>query len=1085
MQDVTLQVTTDVVFILLFGLTLGAFLRRRNGARLEIAALFGTLAGVVVLQGFTRLTGIPVPHGALISALLLLAQPYAVLRLVEHFRPLPTIQRIVGLVYLLGSWAVILINGGGSVGPGPTVGIILAFVYIEGYAAVAFVRAALTTRGVTQRRLVAVAVASGLLAMVILLAGLSAIVPAAAAPVRTLTSVLALASGLSYYIGFAPPRWLRRAWQMEVLRGFLRNLAGASAEDQLVAALDNLGPAAASAVGGKIAVIALGDETSNTLHVHLDPLNRAGLEEAGATEIDMAAASPVVARAWRERRPAVNDDPAAWGPWLRTLAGAFGGWKSALFSPLEAHGRLYGLLIVLLEQRSLFVEDALESLAALAEQAALAIESSRLYEEAQRGGSQRQALLDLSQALAEDTEVSAIARRMVDTLPALLPSTTWGLLLLRPSGDLEVVAAGGIAAGSRQGARLAAGTGVAGRAFRLGVPVVLGDVRSDADYVELLPGIRSELAVPLRHQQETIGVLNFESTTPDAFGDEETALAQIVAADAAMALARAQLMERLRVQNTELEKASRLKSEFLANMSHELRTPLNAIIGFSEVLLDPELNQMPDEQRSSFLDNIYRSGRHLLGLINDILDLSKVEAGRMEIHRVSHPLRDLVEGCAAIVQPLASKKAIRLDVSCEPADAMVDVDPARVKQILYNLLSNAVKFTPAKGRVSVTAEVTGEGARLAVCDTGIGIALEDQSLVFEEFHQVDQATTRQQEGTGLGLALVKRLVELHGGKVWLESSLGQGSCFTFFLPAGGTQEPGGNDMGANTGPVVQAEAAVGVVMNSGQRRPAGLPILVVEDERQAAELLALHLTRAGYDVYRATTAEEALVIVEQVHPFAVTLDILMPGRDGWDILATLKSDPATRDIPVVIVSIDDNRELGFALGATDYLVKPIDKEALLRTLSNLDDGGWKKKPTPLVLVVDDDPLARDLLSSLLAAAPYRVALAEDGAHALRLVHSQPPDVMLLDLMMPGMSGLEVVRELRGSPDTRGLPIVICTAKELTVEERQELRGQVQSIVQKGSGLNDLLVELAAATGYAERVTSAGAAGERGADANGR
>ena len=385
----------------------------------------------------------------------------------------------------------------------------------------------------------------------------------------------------------------------------------------------------------------------------------------------------------------------------------------------------------------------------------------------------------------------------------------------------------------------------------------------------------------------------------------------------------------LAAANRELEKASRLKSEFLANMSHELRTPLNAIIGFSEVLLDSELYDMPQGQRTQFLENIRRSGHHLLGLINDILDLSKVEAGRMELRRETIQLHELILGCVAIVQPLAYKKRITLDANSRAGDLTIPADPARVKQILYNLLSNAVKFTPEGGRVTVTAEIAESEARVAVQDTGIGITLADQAIIFDEFQQIDQGPARQQEGTGLGLALVRRLVELHGGRVWVESAPGEGSRFTFTLPVvGDTAQPIASLTRQRTAASEQMLGQLGDSKRS--------PILVVEDEREAAELLTLHLTRAGYDVYRASTGDEALDMARHIQPFAVTLDVLLPGRDGWEFLSALRSDPQLANVPVIVVSIIDNRELGFALGATDYLVKPIDNNALLGILQRLN-----------------------------------------------------------------------------------------------------------------------------------------------------
>ncbi|MDE3076913.1 MAG: response regulator, partial [Chloroflexota bacterium] len=509
--------------------------------------------------------------------------------------------------------------------------------------------------------------------------------------------------------------------------------------------------------------------------------------------------------------------------------------------------------------------------------------------------------------------------------------------------------------------------------------------------------------------------------------------------------------EELKEQSRRAEEASRMKSEFLANMSHELRTPLNAIIGFSEVLLDPELNNVPEDQHTQFLENIHRSGRHLLGLINDILDLSKVEAGRMELHPEMARLSELIRGCVAIVQPLAIKKQVDLRATCQPDNAGVLVDVARFKQILYNLLSNAVKFTPEGGQVDVAAQVIGSEARVAVRDTGIGIKPEDQDLIFEEFRQVAQGPARQQEGTGLGLALVRRLVELHGGRIWVESAPGAGSCFTFTLPA----QPDAREPVATPAKATKPTPEAPLVQ---PRQVTGLPVLVVEDDQEAARLITLHLARAGYEVHRASTADEAMEVARRLHPFAVTLDVLLPGQDGWDILTALKSDPETQDIAVIMVTVVDDRELGFALGATDYIVKPLNRDALLGALKRVD-GRRRGTRKLVVLVVDDDPADRQLLTSMLEKADCEVLLAENGMAGVHLARTESVDIVVLDLIMPGMNGFEVVRELRQSPETASLPIVICTAKELTPEERAELNGYVESIVGKSAEMTDLLSEL--------------------------
>ncbi|MHB8618274.1 MAG: ATP-binding response regulator [Chloroflexota bacterium] len=476
----------------------------------------------------------------------------------------------------------------------------------------------------------------------------------------------------------------------------------------------------------------------------------------------------------------------------------------------------------------------------------------------------------------------------------------------------------------------AAGTGCEGLDLALSQPpdLILLDI--------MMPGLNGyEICRLLRQHDATkavpVVVLTSLSDKADKLQALESGADDFLSkpVDRAELLARVSSLLRMRRLYEDLQKASRMKSEFLANMSHELRTPLNAIIGFSEVLLDPEFNQMSEKQRTQFQENIYRSGRHLLGLINDILDLSKVEAGRMDLRWETIQLNELILGCMAVVQPLADKKGIILDPRGLAGDASVAADPARVKQILYNLLSNAVKFTLDGGRVTVTAEISESEVRVAVRDTGIGIKPEDHGRVFEEFQQLDQGPARQQEGTGLGLALVRRLVELHGGQVWVESTPGEGSCFAFTLPmVEGAERP--------VEPATKHETASSEPTFGHIRDSERLTILVVEDDREAAELLTLHLTRAGYEVYRASTTDEALEMARRIQPFAVTLDVLLAGSDGWEFLSALKSDPQMANVAVIVVSIVDNREFGFALGATDYLVKPIDKNALLAILQRLD-----------------------------------------------------------------------------------------------------------------------------------------------------
>ena len=499
------------------------------------------------------------------------------------------------------------------------------------------------------------------------------------------------------------------------------------------------------------------------------------------------------------------------------------------------------------------------------------------------------------------------------------------------------------------------------------------------------------------------------------------------------------------------EEANRAKSNFLASMSHELRTPLNAIIGFSELLENHTFGDLNDRQQR-YVANVLTSGRHLLQLINDILDLSKVEAGHMELALSEFNVRTTLAEVRTIVGTLAMKKHLSLDLAVEGSICMLTADQSKFKQVLYNLLSNAIKFTPDSGSVRVTVRRApevglskgGEWMEVAVADTGIGLKPEDRERIFDTFEQVDSAYARQQQGTGLGLALSRRFVELHGGRIWVESEVGKGSIFRFVLPlvAGAvTAEPPSDNVGATSA--------------AQENRPL---VLVVEDDKQAGELLAHDLVQAGYRVAHAATGKQAVALAQQLRPDAITLDVLLPDQDGLKVLAQLKAIPETRTIPVVIVSLTEGRELGFSLGAVDWLVKPVNPANFLSAVRKAMVG-TDSPEVQTVLVVDDEPPTVELLTDMLKAQGLRVLAAHDGRQGIALARAERPNLIVLDLIMPGLTGFDVVQELRGHPETREIPILIFTVKDLSTAEREQLRGSVQAVVTKGAA-GALLHELA-------------------------
>jgi len=511
-------------------------------------------------------------------------------------------------------------------------------------------------------------------------------------------------------------------------------------------------------------------------------------------------------------------------------------------------------------------------------------------------------------------------------------------------------------------------------------------------------------------------------------------------------------------QNRQLEEASRLKSEFLSSMSHELRTPLNAVIGFSEVMKDGLAGPLTPQQ-GDYVGHIFQSGQHLLALINDILDLSKIEAGKVEVDFERVDLQALLDESVALLADKANAARVRLRLEPGTPQGVFLADKRRLRQIVFNLLSNAIKFTPSDGEVTVHARLVdraaaqnalpgfGVGMRMAlpasdfqhfvelsVVDTGIGIDPEDARRLFMPFTQIASQLTKRVEGTGLGLAMVRRLAELHGGTVAVTSQAGHGSCFTVWLPWRGAQP--------EARPTLPTSSAIAVdAPRAGSRRLA----LVVEDDDEAAALMGLQLESEGFDVHTVASAEAALSLTGSLRPDLITVDILLPGMDGWDFIARLRDLPAWADIPVVVVSVMADHRRGFSLGASLVLQKPVSRQALARGLERI---GLAPGGESTVLVVDDDPHAVELMATHLRQSGHVVLRAPGGAEGIELARRFRPDLIALDLEMPDVNGFNVVEALSGNPATSGIPVVIVTARQLTPAMRKRLNGHIHDIVDK-------------------------------------
>jgi PAS domain S-box-containing protein len=513
--------------------------------------------------------------------------------------------------------------------------------------------------------------------------------------------------------------------------------------------------------------------------------------------------------------------------------------------------------------------------------------------------------------------------------------------------------------------------------------------------------------------------------------------------------------EQTRQKNVELENASRMKSEFLANMSHELRTPLNAIIGFSDVLRDGLMGDLTEQQRG-FISDISSSGNHLLSLINDILDLSKVEAGKMTLDLETVQISSTLLNGLSIVREKAAARRIRLHLDAAADQGFLVADARKVKQIIYNLLSNAVKFAIEGGEVVVRADrvpraevghLSGasrgrslpladsdfsEFLRISVSDTGIGISSEGLQRLFQPFSQIDSGLARKFEGTGLGLAMVKLLAELHGGAVAVESEVGKGSCFTVWLPL---RTP---DTAAATPSQAPRTLA-----------PRGARVaLVVEDDPTASELIRVRLVAEGFSVLQASSAEAALAVAVQTPLSLITLDIMLPNMDGWAFLTAMRQVPALRHVPVVIVSSTSEPTRGFSLGAAAVLQKPMSRLELYEALVDLGLVPVPPGSTLKVLVVDDDPKSVELVALRLLGLASTVVRAYGGLEGIDAARTCRPDLIVLDLMMPDVNGFEVVEVLHKHPDTAQIPIVVVTAMPLTDEDRIKLTGYVTAIIDK-------------------------------------
>jgi signal transduction histidine kinase/ActR/RegA family two-component response regulator len=619
----------------------------------------------------------------------------------------------------------------------------------------------------------------------------------------------------------------------------------------------------------------------------------------------------------------VLDDPEYGRPDVQRVAG----FRTVLGVPMLVEDEVVGVLSLWRSEVDPFSERAIELVTTFAAQAAVAIRNVDLVRALQSRTTeladkveQLEALREIGHAVSSSLDLDEVLTTIV-THSVQLTDTDGGSLLEydAASREFHILAAYGTSPElleALQRTRISLDGTLVGRVCREGQPqsvAALENASRDPHLQRLhAAGWRSVLAVPMLNEGEIVGALLVRRRTSGDFSQDTADLLQTFASQSALAIVNARLFRELERKSGELQVASRHKSEFLASMSHELRTPLNAVIGFSEVLLQRMFGDINDRQED-YLRDILGSGRHLLELLNDILDLSKVEAGRMELEPSTFSVKGALEYGLAMVRERAATHAITLDLDVDRAIGDIVTDELRFKQVVVNLVSNAVKFSGDGGRVSVRAVRENDELRVTVADTGIGVAPEDQERIFESFQQAGRSRS-QSEGTGLGLTLCRRIVELFGGRMWLDSEVGVGSTFGFSVPQR-----------------VRAVEAEEALDDAG----SGPVIVVVEDDRRSLDLISLFLEGAGVQTVATRDGAEGLAAVRRHHTAAVVLDIRLPGMDGWGVLEALKADPATASTPVVVVTILDERAQALALGAAEYLVKPVGRDEVLAALGRV------------------------------------------------------------------------------------------------------------------------------------------------------
>ncbi len=748
--------------------------------------------------------------------------------------------------------------------------------------------------------------------------------------------------------------------------------------------------------------------------------------------------------------------------------------RSEMAIPLKLKGQVVGALDVQSNQPNAFDDDDITVLQTLASQISVAIDNAELFQQSTRRATEMSFLFSVTTAAASAETLHVALQNVANELQESLNALSVSMYLPQKYIDaeeneftlLEPVAL----AGSDQPlsemseVRLDAEDNLIAESARNRRPLIIDNIELQPNYVEVVGGARSAIVVPLTSGAQLIGLVGLESSDLSAYDNDTLTLLLTLSGTLSAIIQNQQLLEQVQQTNEQLRELDRLKSDFLANMSHELRTPLNSIIGFSRVILkgiDGPLTEMQEQD----LTTIYNSGLHLLNLINDILDQAKIAAGKMDLQFNYFEMKSVIDGVRSIGIGLVKDKPIDIYVDTAPGLEKVYGDEFRTRQVLLNLVSNAAKFT-RQGSITISTypvrdEETGlKMLRTDVTDTGIGIAEDDIHLLFEAFRQVDSSLTRTQGGTGLGLPIAKSLMEMQGGKMIVSSVVNVGSTFSILMPVEPimdeeekpkkktTDNLGGN----GSVEVVEGTAKKGVTgpltlppEASRQTMETTVPgngflhikrqILLIEDNPDMVDQYRRALQREGFDIFTASIPLEAEAMASGLHPTIIIMDVNFSDGQGWDILSKLKARDDTFDIPVIIVTLSNEQERADEMGAFRFVQRPFTPNDLIGAVQEAE----KDSRVDRILIIDDQPESVRLLTQVLEQqGQFRIFSAANGAEGIALVARRRPNLVILDLRMPEMDGFEVVKELRGNPETATIPILVVTGDSLSTEEREQL-----------------------------------------------